>query len=96
VVEARAIHRVVGDRPLVTSIKGVTGHCLGAAGAVAAICAVLTVQNGLIPPTANLDQLDPAVPVEVVAGLRRHQVAVALSNSFGFGGQNAVLVVSAP
>jgi beta-ketoacyl-acyl-carrier-protein synthase II len=96
VTEARTLHRVLPGDFSVTSTKGVTGHTLGAAGAIEAALAVLTVQHGLIPPTANLDSQDPAVEVDVVGKAPREQrVEVALSNSFGFGGQNAVLVVTA-
>ncbi|MDQ3973324.1 MAG: 3-oxoacyl-ACP synthase, partial [Actinomycetota bacterium] len=95
VSEARSIRRVLGDRPTVTSTKGVTGHSLGAAGAIEAAFSVLTVEDGRIPPTANLDSQDPEVELDVVAKAPRDErVEVALSNSFGFGGQNAVLVVT--
>jgi 3-oxoacyl-[acyl-carrier-protein] synthase II len=93
--EGRMLRRVLGSRPAVTSTKGVTGHALGAAGAIEACCAVLTVQHGVIPPTANLDSLDRRIEVDVVSKVPRYQeVGVAVSNSFGFGGQNAVLVVT--
>ena len=93
--EARTIRAVVGDNVTVTSTKGVTGHSLGAAGAIEAAFTVLTVQHGLVPPTANLDSQDPQVELDVVAKAPREQaVAVAMSDSFGFGGQNAVLIVT--
>jgi 3-oxoacyl-[acyl-carrier-protein] synthase II len=96
VTEARTLRRVLAGEFSVTSTKGVTGHTLGAAGAIEAALSVLTVQHGMIPPTANLDSQDPAVDVDVVAKAPREQrVDVAMSNSFGFGGQNAVLVVTA-
>jgi 3-oxoacyl-[acyl-carrier-protein] synthase II len=89
------LRRVLGSRPAVTATKGVTGHTLGAAGAIEACCTVLTVQHGVIPPTANLDSLDRRIDVDVVSKVPRYQeVRVAVSNSFGFGGQNAVLVVT--
>lgn len=93
--EARLIRRVLGDRPAVTSVKGVTGHALGAAGAIEAAVTALTVEQGVIPPTANLDGLDPRIELDVVAKVERTgPVEVAVSNSFGFGGQNAVLLVT--
>lgn len=93
--EARSIRRVLGDRATVTSTKGVTGHSLGAAGAIEAAFTVLTVEQGKTPPTANLDSQDPEVELDVVAKAPRDErVEVAMSNSFGFGGQNAVLVVT--
>ena len=95
--EAKLIQRVFGDRVAVTSTKGVMGHALGAAGAIEAVCTVLALREGVVPPTANLETLDPEIELDVVAKAPRlapHRVAV--SNSFGFGGQNAVLVVTAP
>jgi beta-ketoacyl-acyl-carrier-protein synthase II len=95
VSEARTIRRVLGDRVAVTSTKGVTGHALGAAGAIEAAFSVLTVQHGLIPPTANLESQDPEIELDVVAKAPREtDVDVVLSDSFGFGGQNAVLVIT--
>jgi 3-oxoacyl-[acyl-carrier-protein] synthase II len=95
VTEARMIHRVLGDRPAVTSIKGVVGHALGAAGAIEAVATALTVQHAVIPPTANLDSQAPEVELDVVTKTAREAaVRVAVSNSFGFGGQNAVLVIT--
>jgi 3-oxoacyl-[acyl-carrier-protein] synthase II len=95
VSEARTIRRVLGDDVAVTSTKGVTGHALGAAGAIEAAFSVLSVQHGVIPPTANLESQDPEVDLDVVAKAPREtRVDVALSDSFGFGGQNAVLVVT--
>jgi len=86
---------VLGDQAVVTSTKGVTGHSLGAAGAIEAAFSVLTVEQGLIPPTANLESQDPEIEIDVVAKAPREaKIEVAISNSFGFGGQNAVLVVT--
>lgn len=91
--ESAAIARVMGPAaPAVTSTKGVTGHTLGAAGAIEAAFTVLSVQNGLIPPTANVQSVDPAIELDVVTGAARPaQLQLALSNSFGFGGHNVVL-----
>jgi 3-oxoacyl-[acyl-carrier-protein] synthase II len=97
VVEARAIKQVLCHQPPVTSAKGVLGHSLGAAGAVEAALTVVTIQQGTIPPTANLDCPDSAIDLDLVAKTARQQdVRVALSNSFGFGGHNVVLAFSAP
>ena len=91
--EARTLRTVIGDAATITSTKGVTGHALGAAGAIEAAFTVLTVQHGMVPPTANLDSQDPEVDLDVVAKAPREQtVDAAMSDSFGFGGQNAVLV----
>lgn len=94
--EARAVRKVLGEGAAVTSAKGVLGHTLGAAGAIEAALTVLTLEHGTVPPTANLEEPDPGVELDVVAGSpRRRDVRVAVSNSFGFGGQNAVLVLTA-
>ena len=94
--EARALRSVFGDHTdqiAVTSTKGVTGHTLGAAGAIEAIFAIQALREGRVPPTANLDQQDPEIALDVVAGAPRDTPLTAvLSNSMGFGGQNAALV----
>lgn len=93
VSEARMIKRVLGTHPAVTSIKGVVGHSLGAAGAIEAAVTALSVQHQKIPPTANLDSPDPAVDLDLVTKAPRDTcIEAAVSNSFGFGGQNAVLL----
>ena len=77
----------------ISSIKGATGHCLGAAGAVEAAATVLAVRDDMVPPTINYEQLDPLCDLDYVPNhARAHQVRLAVSNSFGFGGHNAVLV----
>jgi len=93
-VEALALSRVFGEGSvLVSSTKSMVGHTMAAAGTVEAIATLLALQHGLIPPTANLRQLDPAVPFDCVPGVARPApVEMALSNSFGFGGQNVSLV----
>lgn len=95
-VESAVIERVYRD-PAVTSTKGVTGHTLGAAGAMETAYTALSIEHGLVPPTANLDRLDPAISVDVVSGApRRLRMSAAVNHSFGFGGQNAVLVLTSP
>jgi 3-oxoacyl-[acyl-carrier-protein] synthase II len=94
--EAEAIRKVFGDAaPPVTSTKGVTGHLIGAAGAVEAIVALHAAREGMVPPTANHHRLGDDVPeIDVVHGEPRSiPVGPALSNSFGFGGHNATLVL---
>lgn len=93
-VEGQVLHRTLPGGPLVTSTKGVTGHLLGAAGAVEAIYTVLTIERGLVPPTANLDRLDPELDLNVATSPTPHRTGLALSNSFAFGGQNAVLAIA--
>ncbi|MFG2463568.1 beta-ketoacyl-[acyl-carrier-protein] synthase family protein [Streptomyces sp. NPDC048523] len=89
--EARMLRRLLPGSTLVTSTKGATGHLLGAAGAVEAAFTVLTIERGLVPPTANLKNLDPEIDLAVATDPTVRRVDLALSNSFGFGGQNAVL-----
>jgi 3-oxoacyl-[acyl-carrier-protein] synthase II len=73
-----------------------TGHLLGAAGAVEAIFTVLAIRDGVMPPTINLENPDPACDLDYVPGVAREApVSVALSNSFGFGGTNGSLVFRA-
>ncbi|WP_208036019.1 beta-ketoacyl-[acyl-carrier-protein] synthase family protein [Streptomyces cyanogenus] len=94
--EHNALHRVFRRPPPVTAVKGTIGHAIGGAGAIEAACTVLTLRHQLIPPTANLDTLDPAMDLDVVAKAPRpHRMGAAVSNSFGFGGQNAVLAFTA-
>jgi len=94
--EAEAVRKVFGDSPpVVTSTKGVTGHLIGAAGAVEAVAALLSVRDGIVPPTANLEKLGDDIELDVVAGSPREVGAKpAISNSFGFGGHNACLVLA--
>jgi 3-oxoacyl-[acyl-carrier-protein] synthase II len=96
--EAAAITKVFGTPgPPVTSTKGVTGHALGAAGALEAAAVLLSMEHRLIPPTAGLVDLDPAITMDVVSGeARPWEPGPALSNSFGFGGHNGCLLLGAP
>lgn len=94
--EAEAISKVFGaPGPLVTSTKGVTGHALGAAGAIEAAAVVLSMHHRLIPPTAGHEEADPEmVPINLVTGeARPWEPGPSLSNSFGFGGHNGTLVI---
>jgi 3-oxoacyl-[acyl-carrier-protein] synthase II len=94
--EADAITKVFGGAsPPVTSTKGITGHGLGASGAIEAVAAALSIQHSLIPPTSGYEQPDPDIHLDVVAGRARPWVpAPVLSNSFGFGGHNGCLVIA--
>ncbi|MCX5610892.1 hypothetical protein OHB39_25495 [Streptomyces sp. NBC_00047] len=96
-VEAQAISTVLPDGPFGTSTKGALGHSLGATGAVDAALTVLSLQHGLIPPTANLESLDPAFDLNLVVKVAANEhLGVALSNSVGFGGHNVVLAFRTP
>lgn len=91
--EALAVRAVLGTGIPVSSTKSVTGHLLGAAGAVEAIACVQALRTGLLPPTANLDDPDPDCMLDHVRGEARWATpTIAISNSFGFGGHNVTLV----
>lgn len=95
--ETTAIKKTFGDHAYklaVSSTKSMTGHLLGAAGGVEAVILGLTLQNGVIAPTINLDQPDPECDLDYVPNKPRNaDVQVALSNSFGFGGHNATIIM---
>src|ERR1700738_667737 len=96
--ETDAIHRVFGkhaDRLAVSSTKSMTGHMMGASGAVEAVVCALTIRDQVIAPTINLQTPDPECDLDYVPGqARRAEVGVALSNSFGLGGHNASVIMS--
>ncbi|MFI6683387.1 beta-ketoacyl-[acyl-carrier-protein] synthase family protein [Streptomyces sp. NPDC050485] len=93
--EAAAVARAIGTHPVVTATKSMTGHMLGASGAVGAIAALLALRDGTVPATRNLENLDPAVTLDVAAGQSRTgSWDAALANSFGFGGHNVSLVLA--
>jgi 3-oxoacyl-[acyl-carrier-protein] synthase II len=95
-VESQAIRRAFGEHGrniLVTSNKSMIGHTLGAAGAIEAVATVLSLHHGIIPPTINYRTKDPECALNIVANEAREvRLKAALSNSFGFGGQNGVAV----
>lgn len=95
-LETLGIKKVFGDhtKVMVSSTKGHTGHLLGAAGAVEAIITVKALQDGFIPPTINYLQLDPECDLDIVPNVGRQQeIQYAMSNSLGFGGHNACIVL---
>ena len=98
VAELKAISRVFGDHAKninINSTKSMTGHLLGAAGAIEAIASVLSMQNGIVPPTINHSTVDENINPELNLTLNKAQkrtVNVAMSNTFGFGGHNACVV----
>jgi len=95
-LEVLAIKKTFGDhayRLMVSSTKSVTGHLLGAAGAVEAIFGILSIRDQVIAPTINLDQVDKNCDLDFVPHTARDaKVDAILSNSFGFGGTNAALI----
>jgi 3-oxoacyl-[acyl-carrier-protein] synthase II len=96
-METVAVKRVFGEgaRALpLSSIKSMVGHLIGAAGAVEALALSLTLHRGVLPPTINQTQPDPACDLDYVPNCARElPVRTAVSTSFGFGGQNAALVM---
>jgi 3-oxoacyl-[acyl-carrier-protein] synthase II len=96
--ETKVIKRALGDEQAakvgVSSTKGATGHCFGAAGAVEAVFTVLAVERGVLPPTINYEQPDPECDLDYIPNESREaDIEVGVSNSFGFGGHNACIVV---
>ena len=96
IAEAQAIARVFGSRVPVSSVKGALGHTIAAAGAIEAAACLAAFQGGFLPGTCGLEEPDPACQVRVLSAPVEESAAIVLSNSFGFGGQNASLVFAAP
>jgi len=98
VAELKAISEVFGDHAKhinINSTKSMTGHLLGAAGAIEAISVILAIQNGIVPPTINHTTVDEKIDPELNLTLNKAQkrdVKVGISNTFGFGGHNACVV----
>ena len=98
IAESKAIHLAFGAHAknglMVSSTKSMTGHLLGAAGGVELAASVLAIRDGIIPPTINLENQDPECDLDCVPNTAREaKVDVAMSNSFGFGGHNATVLV---
>jgi 3-oxoacyl-[acyl-carrier-protein] synthase II len=90
--EAAAVQKALGDHAVLTAPKGALGHLVGGAGAVESIATILSLHHGLIPPTRNLDNLDPKIELDVVTDKPRHlDLTAAVNDSFGFGGHNIAL-----
>ncbi|MFI7549642.1 beta-ketoacyl-ACP synthase II [Verrucosispora sp. WMMD703] len=95
--EITALRAALGDHPVLTATKSMSGHLLGAAGALESIATILTIRDSVVPPTINLDDPDDGLTLEVAANKARHMdVPAALNNSFGFGGHNVALVFTRP
>jgi 3-oxoacyl-[acyl-carrier-protein] synthase II len=98
ICETKAIKRSFGDHAksglVVSSTKSMTGHLLGAAGGVEIIASAMAIKDGVVPPTINLEEPDPQCDLDYVPNEAREQdINVAVSNSFGFGGHNATLII---
>ncbi|GAB3207921.1 KasA/KasB family beta-ketoacyl-ACP synthase [Nocardia sp. NPDC056611] len=90
--EANAIHKAGVKHASVYAPKSALGHSIGAVGALESILTVLSIRDGVVPPTLNLENQDPAIDLDVVHGAARHQdIQYAINNSFGFGGHNVAL-----
>ena len=96
--EAEAVTKVFGTPgPPMTSTKGVTGHALGAAGALEAAAVLLSMEKRLIPPTAGTTTVDPAMACDIVLGApRAWEPGPTISNNFGFGGHNGSVIIGPP
>jgi 3-oxoacyl-[acyl-carrier-protein] synthase II len=91
--EIHAIRQAVGDHPVLTSTKSMSGHLLGAAGALESIAAILAIRDSVVPPTINLDDPDDDLTLDVAAHKARPMdVPAAMNNSFGFGGHNVAVI----
>jgi 3-oxoacyl-[acyl-carrier-protein] synthase II len=90
--ETRAVRKALGDHPVLTAPKSALGHLVGAAGAVESIVTLLSIKEGIIPATLNLENLDPGVELDVVSGEpRKVDLTAAVCDSFGFGGHNVAV-----
>jgi 3-oxoacyl-[acyl-carrier-protein] synthase II len=91
--EIYGVKTAIGDHPVLTSTKSMSGHLLGAAGALESIATILAIRDGVVPPTINLDDPDDDLSIEVAAHKARPlDIPAALNNSFGFGGHNVALI----
>ena len=93
--ETRAVRKALGDHVILTAPKSQLGHTVGGAGAIESILTVLSVKEGIIPATLNLENLDPGVELDVVSGEpRKVDLQAAVCDSFGFGGHNAAVAIT--
>ena len=98
VAELKAMHKVFGEdiyNVNISSTKSMTGHLLGAAAAVEALACIFAIEKGIVPPTINVEEVDPAIDPKLNLTLNKAQkrdVRTAMSNTFGFGGHNSTVV----
>jgi 3-oxoacyl-[acyl-carrier-protein] synthase II len=91
--EVHGVRKAIGDHPVLTSTKSMSGHLLGAAGALESIATILAIRDSVVPPTINLDDPDDGLTLDVAAHKARPMdIPAALNNSFGFGGHNVALI----
>ncbi|MET7879462.1 beta-ketoacyl-ACP synthase II [Micromonospora profundi] len=92
-LEIGALHKALGDHPVLAATKSMTGHLLGAAGALESIATILAIRDSVVPPTVNLEDPDDGLTLDVAAQKARPmEIPAALNNAFGFGGHNVALV----
>jgi 3-oxoacyl-[acyl-carrier-protein] synthase II len=94
--EVTGLRTVVGDHPVLTATKSMTGHLLGAAGALESIATILAIRDSVVPPTINLDDPEDGLLDVAINKPRQLEIPAALNNSFGFGGHNVALVFTRP
>ncbi|MCD9496617.1 beta-ketoacyl-[acyl-carrier-protein] synthase family protein [Photobacterium carnosum] len=95
-IESKVIFNIFGSKPIVTSTKGVTGHSLGATGAIEAIYSILSIKYNKIPPIGGLNHIDESIKISIAKNaINTSNINVVMSNSIGFGGQNSTLIFSA-
>ena len=95
--EIVGIKAAIGTHPVITSTKSMSGHLLGAAGALESIATILAIRDSVVPPTINLDDPDERLDLDVAAHKSRPmEIPAAMNNSFGFGGHNVALVLTRP
>ena len=94
-IEAAAVRKVFGDNPPpVSATKSATGHMMGAGGVTEVIACVKAVETGILPPTLHVETADPACDLDVIPNeARRAEIRYAMSNAFGFGGQNSSVIM---
>ena len=94
--EMKGVEKLFGDLPVhISATKSMTGHLLGAAGAIEAIASIMSIRHSILPPTINTKELDPAIPKELnilLGTAADKKIKVAMSNTFGFGGHNGIVV----
>ncbi|MEH0928362.1 beta-ketoacyl-ACP synthase II [Micromonospora sp. CPCC 205558] len=96
-LEIGGLHKALGDHPVLSATKSMTGHLLGAAGALESIATILAIRDSVVPPTINLDDPEPGLTLDVAVHKARHmEIPAALNNAFGFGGHNVALVFARP
>jgi len=94
--EITGLRQAIGDHPVLTATKSMTGHLLGAAGALESIATILAIRDDIVPPTINLDDPEDGLLDVAVHKPRSLEIRAALNNSFGFGGHNVALVFTKP